>query len=117
MDFFATYVRHHWWPAASAFRASVLVCSASAALLKRSDQGVSAADEECDPQFSLRYAAPELVAAKLSGRRNPAPQQAHDVWALGVTALELFSSARVFDPSTVTAEQVCYVSAIHTQFQ
>ena len=35
-----------------------------------------------------------------------APQPAHDIWAMGVTTLELLTCARVFDPVTISASQV-----------
>ena len=66
---------------------------------------IPSADAVCAARFSLRYAAPELMAAREAEVRV-APQPAHDIWAMGVTTLELLTCARVFDPVTISASQV-----------
>ena len=46
--------------------------------------------------FTLAYAAPEVLRARLDGRGTIEVHEALDVWALGVMAFELFTGEPAF---------------------
>jgi serine/threonine protein kinase len=51
-------------------------------------------------EFTLAYAAPEIVAAYEAGKRTEVVDSAADVWALGVIAFELLTDTRTFPADT-----------------
>ena len=51
--------------------------------------------------FTLRYAAPEVVAAWQTGAGSVLVTPALDAWSLGVMAVELLSGEPVFPPQTL----------------
>jgi hypothetical protein len=49
-------------------------------------------------EFTPPYAAPEVVEAFESGSTDIVADAAADIWALGLTAFEVFTGERVFPP-------------------
>ncbi|KAK9841418.1 hypothetical protein WJX74_005338 [Apatococcus lobatus] len=50
--------------------------------------------------YSLRYAAPELLAADLAGESSVKAEEAADVWSLGLVCFELFRGRPLFGDET-----------------
>ena len=57
--------------------------------------------------FTLTYAAPEVVHALVAGERVIHASPALDAWALGVMAFELLTGAPAFNLLTAGAAPVC----------
>jgi serine/threonine protein kinase len=62
------------------------------------------AGEVAPLEFTPPYAAPEVVAAFESGSTDIVADAAADIWALGLTAFEVFTGERVFPPGTPLEE-------------
>jgi serine/threonine protein kinase len=56
------------------------------------------AGEDAPLEFTPPYAAPEVIAAFEAGATSLVADAAADVWALGLTAFEVFTGERVFPP-------------------
>eukprot|EP00892_Ulva_mutabilis_P007647 jgi/Ulvmu1/5254/UM022_0047.1 len=63
-------------------------------------------DQEAPLSFSLKYAAPEIVAAYESKQRTIVASPAMDMWALGLMAYELLTDTSAF-PAGTAAKTVC----------
>lgn len=57
--------------------------------------------------YSLYYAAPEVLTAGVSQQRSIVASEAHDAWAVGVLAIELFNGAPVFPIGTPARQVYC----------
>ena len=57
--------------------------------------------------FTMVYAAPEVIHAFLAGEKHIEASPALDAWALGVMAFELLTDAAAFDLLTDGAARVC----------
>ena len=55
--------------------------------------------------YSLFYAAPEVLTAGRNRQPSIVAAEAHDAWAVGVLAIELFNGAPAF-PTGTTSHQV-----------
>ena len=58
------------------------------------------AGQEAQLEYSLHYAAPEVIAAEARGAQRMRVSAAADMWAIGAIAFELLTGERVFAPAS-----------------
>ncbi|KAK3252547.1 hypothetical protein CYMTET_38160 [Cymbomonas tetramitiformis] len=56
-------------------------------------------DEDATVEYTLRYAAPEVVKLALQGQKTAPRSPASDMWSAGVVMYEVYSGQRLFDES------------------
>eukprot|EP00959_Pyramimonas_sp_CCMP1952_P067938 1418030-Pyramimonas_sp.AAC.2 len=69
--------------------------------------------KESPIDYTLRYAAPEVVQAEMSGKKTSKVNAASDMWSLGVIMYELYTGKRLFDDSMPEGDigaELCNVS-------
>ena len=73
---------------------------------------ICCAGETAAISVSLGYASPELIVARNGGAKTVVADPAVDVWALGVTSIELLTGQSTFsrDSEKSLEEQVCSAS-------
>lgn len=75
-------------------------------MLRAQRRCAACADVEAPLSFSLKYAAPEVVAAYEAKDRTIVANPAMDMWALGLMAYELLTDTSAF-PTGTSARAVC----------
>ncbi|KAK3270389.1 hypothetical protein CYMTET_21213 [Cymbomonas tetramitiformis] len=66
----------------------------------------SSTGEEAPVEYTLRYAAPEVVRAALEGHEVAAREPAADLWSAGVMMYELYTGRRLFEEAVADEEVV-----------